>query len=356
MKVEKRVNEILSCISAFTKESYTKSEYLPELLKLQNELCDLTFNAEHAENGNLRLWHVERHFHNLNDERGHIADKELEKFSLSNGQVINNIKALISGNKGEKEVFGALTHLNCQNRILHNVELEFDGKRTEIDAIVFTNYNIFIIEIKNSRKNIFIDENGEFYRVGESMSYDCNIANKMNEREDMLRKVLKGDETKQLKILKVVVFTNPHIGVENKNHNHGIKVCVGCSYLTTLIEKFNRNQLYTYEDICSMIEAVNEAKCSKPYQMSINMDEFKSEFANLMAALETTEETTNEEIKEEPKEIKEPVEKEDAAISEIKPNKFKQIVRTFRNDVVAVVAGVTLVAVIEYGINRFIKK
>ena len=58
---EKRINEIISQITAFSKGSYTKSEFLPELLKLQKELIELTFNTEHAENGDLRLWDVERH-------------------------------------------------------------------------------------------------------------------------------------------------------------------------------------------------------------------------------------------------------------------------------------------------------
>ena len=56
MMNEQRVNEIISQINAFSKETYTKSEYFPELLKLQKEVIDLTFNADHAETGDLRLW------------------------------------------------------------------------------------------------------------------------------------------------------------------------------------------------------------------------------------------------------------------------------------------------------------
>ena len=46
MTHEKRVNEIISQITAFSKDAYTKSEFLPELLKLQKELIDLNFNDE----------------------------------------------------------------------------------------------------------------------------------------------------------------------------------------------------------------------------------------------------------------------------------------------------------------------
>lgn len=100
MKDEKRINEITSQITAFTKDSYSKSEFLPELFKLQQEIVDLTFNSDHAENGNLRLWNVETHFQEMNEEHGHIADAELEKFIRSSKEVCNTIKAEISGNKG----------------------------------------------------------------------------------------------------------------------------------------------------------------------------------------------------------------------------------------------------------------
>ncbi len=290
MNIEKRVTEILSQITAFSKASYTKSEYLPELLKLQKEMIDLTFNVEHAENGDLRLWDVERHLRKLNEERGHVADDELAKFIMGSKAVCHTIGAELSGNAGEQKVFRSLENLSCENAVLRNVELEFDGKRTEIDAIVITNHAIFIIEIKNSKKNIFIDEDGEFYRTGYSMHHDCNIAEKMDEREAMLRKALERAGMDYLKIFKIVTFTNPHIDVENKYHY--IKVC-GSNYLPTFIDKFTSNQWYTYENICTMMAAVNEVKCPDAYQMEINMEEFKTDFAYLMAKLEAAEEAEN---------------------------------------------------------------
>lgn len=213
---EKRVNEIISQITAFSEDTYTKSEFLPELLKLQKELADLTFNADHAENGDLQLLDVESHMSKMNDERGHVADVELSKFIQGSKVVCNSIRAEISGNFGEQKVFKELEDLSCQNSVLRNVELEFDGRRTEIDAIVFTNHAVFIIEIKNSKKNIFIDENGEFYRIGNSMHHDGNIADKMNERENLLRKALECVGMDYLKIFKIVTFTNTYVDVECK--------------------------------------------------------------------------------------------------------------------------------------------
>ena len=68
MTIQNRVNEILDQMTAFSKESYTKEEYLPELLKLQSEIVRLTFNDEHDEEAKLRLWDVSDHLKMMNTE------------------------------------------------------------------------------------------------------------------------------------------------------------------------------------------------------------------------------------------------------------------------------------------------
>ena len=351
MKKGKRVTEIISQITAFSKSSYTKTEFLPELFKLQQELVSLTFNDDHAENGNLRLWDIENHFKKMNEEHGHIADAEIERFMRDCKEICNTIKAECSGNKGEKIVFRALENINCQNGILCNVELKFDGRRSEIDTIVFTNRAIFIIEVKNSKKDIFIDENGDFYRTGNSMHYDGNIADKMNEREALLRKALERSGIENPKIFKVVTFTNPHIDVENKYRY--IKVC-GSNYLTTFIENFKSDYWYSYENICTMMEAVTEVKCTDAYKMSINMDDYKENFANLMAILEAADEV---DMAEEASDIINKTNTADIVI--VRNNAVdedKHITYSFEKSIAAAAIGFTLINTAILSISKLIRK
>lgn len=354
MNTDARVSEILSQITAFSEKSYAKAAFLPELMKLQQELVTLTFNGDHAENGNLRLWDVEKHLQKMNDERGNPADAELERFMQGSKVICNTIKAEVSGNAGEQRVFRALENLACQNGVLHNVELEFDGRRTEIDAIVFTNQAIFIIEIKNSKKDIFIDENGDFYRTGNSMHFDCNIADKMDEREALLRKALERSGVEFPKIFKIVTFTNPRIDVENKYHY--IKVC-GSNYLPVFIEKFRSERWYSYEDICTMMAAVSEAKCKEAYQMSIDMDTYKKDFATVMALLETAEDAPC--AAEETSEShfnNENSNDTDACSNENHAEHQKQLRIAFGKGAVAAAVGITLVNAAFIGICKLVRK
>lgn len=348
MTTQNRANEILSEITAFSKDTYTKEEYLPELMKLQDEVVNLTFNGEHAEEAKLRLWDVGDYLKRLNIECNGVADQELDDFIQMSKKIGNEISAEISGNKGERIVFSALDNLDCYKSVLRNIELEFDGKRTEIDAVVFTHRAIFIIEIKNSKKNIFIDEDGGFYRTGYSMHYDCNIADKMSERESMLRKALDKVGLGYLKIFNIVTFTNPRIDVENKYHR--IKVC-GSNYLSTFIEKFYSNHWYSDENIGTMVTAVEDAKCKEPFQMPVNMDDFKLNFATLMATLECAKEekTADAEIDEDPaKEAPQVKKDENETVHIFRPSKY-------RRGVVAASVGFAVLNIAAFGINALLK-
>ena len=340
MNIQNRVHDIISQITAFSKDSYSKAEYLPELLKLQHEIVTLTFNDEHAEEAKLRLWDVGDYFTRMNSECKGAADQELYNFIKGSKAIGNEISSEISGSRGEQTVFKTLENLSCYNTVLHNVELEIDGKRTEIDAIVFTHRAIFIIEIKNSKKNIFIDEDGEFYRAGHSMHYDCNIADKMSEREFMLRKILDKVGLGYLKIFNIVTFTNPRIDVENKYHR--IKVC-GSNYLPTFIEKF-------YSD--------------NSFQMPVNVDDFKTSFAYLMATLESAREAVENESAAQQgidKEsfVEEPIAEEQSVkdVLESKPNKKNQSIPTSQSKKRIIAASVGFVAlnIAALGIGALLK-
>lgn len=292
---ENKVTEIIFQITVFSKGTYTKSKFLPELLKLQKELIDLTINAE---NGDLRLWDVERNLRKMNDVRGHVANDELAKS--------------LQGN----------------------------------DGIVFTNKAIFIIEVKNSKKSIFIDEHNEFYKIRNSMHYDCNNANKMDEREAFPRKALERTVMDHLKIFKIITFTNLCIDVECKHHY--IKICPS-NYFSSFIERFTSNQWYFYEDICTVMEAVTEVKCSEEYQMTIYITDFKRDFAILMTKLETAEEVDNEPkiVQEENKEPKKNI--------DTKPDNKNTIVRKYGSMITAAVV-VTLINVVFISISRLIRR
>ena len=289
--MNRRVNEILNSMNSFKKDLYNKQEVLPELFALQGELVNLTFNGTHAEKGNLKIWDVEAHLDKLNDACGHVADELLEKFKSDCKVICNTIKAEKSGQAGEYKAFKSLETLRCKNSVLKNVEFVSENHRTELDAIVVTEKAVFIVEVKNTGKDIYIDERGNYCRVSDSLIFDKNIGEKMNEKDYLLREALKDSGIENVNIQNIVVFTNSAMQVENRYPY--INTCY-LSDMPHIIGGYSGECLYSDDDIDAIVNAIETNKCHESYPMPINMQDFKNGFATLMATIEKASKTKEE--------------------------------------------------------------
>lgn len=287
-----RINAITGELKSFSKERYSREEILPELFALQDEMVNLTFNGDHSENAQLKIWDVKRHFQNLNEESGHIADEEFKKFELSCNDFSNLIKSEISGQRGEEKAFRCLKALRSQNKILTNIELKHEDLRCEIDAIVITRKAIFVIEVKNTGKDIIIDEKGNYFRLSQHQSLDKNIGERMNEKVYLLQKVLEDSGIKNLNIESYLLFTNSSIQVDNQYPY--LRECY-LSNLCHLIDRYSGRIIYSDQDLNKMYEIISDVKCREKYPISMDINQFKLDFATVMAALESASEERNNE-------------------------------------------------------------
>lgn len=280
---ENRVNELVASMNSFGKEAYYKRELLDEMMALQSEIVSLTFNGEHAATADLKIWDVERHLEQLNEECGHVADEELNQFKSGCKVLCNLIKAEISGNRGEYKAFRTLDYIRTDHIILKNIELKDGDDRTELDAVVITPYGITIVEVKNTARDIFIDENGNYYRTGEFLNWDCNIVQKMNLKEDLLKRALEKEEFANVDINKIVVFTDNRIKVQNKCSD--IKTSFA-SQLPYLIEGFKKRTDLSQTEMEQLEEVIKNAECKEAYPFEFDAAKYKEDFARLMVVLE----------------------------------------------------------------------
>ncbi len=293
-----RKSEILKAMPSFSKERYPKSELLPELFKLQSELVDLTFNEEHAENAQLKMWDVYNHLAKLNEMNGHIADELLQKFWYGCKIVNESIRGEISGNRGEYKAFRSIETVRATKRVLQNIELSSGDHRTELDLIVFTEKAVFIIEVKNPTMDVVIDERGNYCRIRNGkLSFDKNVGERMNDKGFLLRQVLQAAGIESPNIVNLLVFTNNNIQVNN-NFPY-IHHCF-LSSLPHLIDCYEGDTLYSEETIAQMVEASDAAKCPEAYPLPLDIAEFKETFADLMVALETASEEPEAEEPDQP--------------------------------------------------------
>ncbi len=293
MSINTRAQEIIDSMSTFNKSAYHRSEVLPELFALQDEIVSLTFNEEQAEKRTLKIWDVERHLEQMNEEFGGVADEELQRFKVGCKDLCNMIKAEISGNKGEAKAFHNLERLRCFNRVLRNVELTDKEERTELDAVVITRKGIFIVEVKNTARDIFIDESGNYFRTGEYLKWDSNIAGKMDVKSRLLRSVLVHNGYADVPITGVVVFTNNRIQV--RNCYASVNTCF-LSQLSYIIQDNQGMDVLDEAQIQNLEQIIETARCKETYPLKIDVPRFKCDFAVLMATLENVSAKSQVEI------------------------------------------------------------
>ncbi|MFR5648777.1 MAG: nuclease-related domain-containing protein [[Eubacterium] siraeum] len=280
-----RVNEIATSFTSFTKDAYHKTEVLPELFALQTELVEKTF-TEGTETAELKIWDVERRLDEMNAECGGIVTEQLEAFKKDCKYICNLIKAEISGNRGEMKAFDSLSRIHGEHNILKNIELSNNEMRSELDAVVITRNGAFIVEVKNTSRNIFIDEDGNYYRTGEFLRWDSQIGEKMQVKKRLLREVLNTKGLVDIPIYEIVVFTNNRVEVQNKCRT--LKTCF-LSQLPYIIDKC-RDTVISFTEMNLAVQAVSEANIEKSYPFEFDVYAFKMNFANILVALEEAKE------------------------------------------------------------------
>ena len=111
------------------------------------------------------------------------GNKQIEKLEilLENVQgkskifIENDIKKLKYGAIGENNIYYELKHSFLPMVCLHDVRIEYKGLVAQIDFIVITTKNIYVIECKNLMGDISINSYGEFIRYKKN-SYGKLIA------------------------------------------------------------------------------------------------------------------------------------------------------------------------------------
>ena len=173
-----------------------------------------------------------------------------------------------------------LNRIQLEHRVIRNLKIGEGQNGSELDAVVLTRKGFVIVEVKNTKRDVMITSNGEFYRIGEYMSFDKNIGTKMNYREQLLRETLYGygiDST-DIPILKLVVFTNNGIDVANKCDDIKTTFLAPMPYI---IEKFGGEEYVSSKELDEIADILEKARCTNTIPWEMDMQQFKYDFARL---------------------------------------------------------------------------
>ena len=304
--MENRFNEIKNALTACG-GNVTKKQLVGELMKLQSQVAKVVFKEEAGSAG--------KNVHDVitylgSKTKGDLyLDELLNKCKNDITEIGEMIKGEQTGKAGEDKAYKSLETISKNCKILRNIELSDGCHLSEIDLLAVTNSGVFLLEVKNTSRNIIIDQKGNYIRIAKNgyRIQDKNIGQQMNEKEYLLRAVLKKAGINNINIHSLVVFTNSSIEVQNDYPY--IKECF-LSDLPHIIENCVEGHRYSDKALMTITKSIINAKTEGAYPYKIDMKSFKNNFATLVSSIENPRKSNH--------------------IVKLKPRKFGFFQRLFR--------------------------
>lgn len=214
----------------------------------------------------------------MNNAAGNVADDELKKLSRLSNVFSNHVRAQQSGITGEDKVEHYLGYMKSNHMVLRNLQLSDGVHNTEIDFLVLKQGVATIVEVKNSRRDVYIDENGDMYKTGRYENFDSHLGAKMDFRAEIIKQLLKDAGFENMKVEKVVVFTNNRIQVQ-KDYR-GFRVCF-LSRLPHLIDDFYGTGVIQFTKyLQQMADYIQSKDLNEYYPFEMDVQEFKEAFVD----------------------------------------------------------------------------
>ena len=270
---------LLSSLKGLSKDVYSREELLPEMVQLEKEMAQIVFEdgldipAEYV-----HMSYIMKQLHEMNNVAGNVADQELKRLSRLASIFSNHVRAQQSGITGEDRVEQYLDYMKSNHVVLRNLQLSDGVHNTEIDFLVLKQGVATIVEVKNSKRDIYIDAAGDMYKIGRYENFDSHLGAKMDFRAEVIKQLLKDAGFENMKIEKVVVFTNNRIQVQ-KDYR-GFRVCF-LSRLPHLIDDFYGTGVIQFtKHLQQIADFIQSKDLNEYYPFDMDVQEFKEAFVD----------------------------------------------------------------------------
>ena len=263
--------------------------------KLTNKFTDTVFYKQDSE--------IKHQINALN--------KLLQQYP-SNDYLQRKLKLCRLGEQGEREIEFELKNANIGVYVLHDVNLEYEGLRAQIDYIIITSAKVYFVECKNLVGNITIDDKGNFireYQYGKRTIKEgiYSPVTQAQRHVEIFKKIWKDrntsflDKTIRMRnwdswYIPLVVLANSKCVIDDRYAPKEIKKIVIKSdrlvdYLKKDIEGMDKDLLNSQKEMHNIAYSI-----MANYNMEINRD-YEKEYSNGMKRMQEQAAGGNNEIK-----------------------------------------------------------
>lgn len=264
-------------------KAYTHDQLLDGLKGFERVALREVFRDEYSES--LRAYDLASHFRDMASKYALCDTEVYGRLSLGLHRLSREISSLVNGARGERYMARALGWLKCENEVLLNVELEYEGERCEYDAIVVTPAGIDIVESKFFNYHAEIDSDGFFHDRARSRERSYNVGEKMRAKEHVLFNVIKAASpgiVPRSCIRSVLFVANNNAVVEDR---FGLVDVCNSGQICPLIEG-RRGEALDRDARSALVNAVEDVRRVFLYEPPLDFDQLRSDIADFIVMTE----------------------------------------------------------------------
>ncbi len=177
------LKKALDTASIFSRNGFSREEYIEELLKFQRFASQLILDDETA-----RLDEVVAAVSSAARKNGATANPDFVAGVRGLKAIEKEIAIHMSGKRAEDEVAHSLTFVDRPFfRDFRNVYVADQETETEIDNVILTNNGIIVVEVKSAKHNITIGEDGRLLYSNSESYHNESIGDKMSAKRRLLK-------------------------------------------------------------------------------------------------------------------------------------------------------------------------
>lgn len=167
----------------FSRNGFSREEYIDELLKFQRFASHLILGDETA-----RLDEVIAAVSGAARKNGATGNPDFVAGIRGLKSIEKEIAIHMSGKRAEDEVAHSLTFVDRPFfRDFRNVYVADQVTETEIDNVILTNNGIIVVEVKSTKHNITIGEDGRLLYSNSESYHNESIGDKMSAKRRLLK-------------------------------------------------------------------------------------------------------------------------------------------------------------------------
>ena len=281
------LKKALETAEIFSRNGFSREEYIEELLKFQCFASQLILDDETA-----RLDEVIAAVSGAARKNGATTSPDFVAGIRGLKAIEKEIAIHMSGKRAEDEVAHSLTFVDRPFfQDFRNVYVADQETETEIDNVILTNNGIIVVEVKSAKHNITIGEDGRLLYSNSESYHNESIGDKMSAKRRLLKARIENALRERgldipVHIDSYLVFVTPKRLEVTITDNFRKEHWCRRGKLQHIVNNFISDVTYTAEEYVQLAEIIEGLDCNvRRFPTELDLPAIRDNFVALYALI-----------------------------------------------------------------------